>query len=224
MARKYTYMDGRYTGWGMEECEERLLIAYFHQIEGRIRPGSPWSDDFRVRFYQSGEGVSDRNLGFINAERRRCYLDPLLIRETTVYDYAGNRDRSWKANIRQRALDEYGSLDTADRTKWVFDAIDEMGRLPDRPLPVTSYVEPVSGLSLTERDTRREAVRAAALPKPDFTRTIRMLSLANREETVGLIVRALTPDEALLLAESGRLDNPDLIDRLVIRSMETASA
>lgn len=224
MARKYTYMDGRYVGWGMEECEERLLIAYFNQIEGRIRPGSRWPDDFRSRFYQGGEGVSDRNLGFINAERRRCYWEPFAVKETAVYDYAKSADRSGKAKVRQQILDEYLSLDTAGQCQWITDASEEITRLPDAPFLFMGHAEPTHGLSHVERDIRRDAVRASIPPKPDFTRTIRLLSLASREETVDLILRALTPDEALLLAECGKLNNPDLIDRLVIRSLELQSS
>jgi hypothetical protein len=224
MARKYTYMDGKYIGWGMTECEERVLIPYFHQIEGRIRPGSRWPEDFRSRFYQGGEGVSDRNLHFVNLERRRLRLDLFTVKETAGDDYAKNTDRSWKAKIRQEILDEYLSLDTAGQTKWVTDATDDMARLPPPLYPFVGHVEPTNGLSLVERDTRREAVRVATPPKPDFTRTIRLLALASRAETVDLILRALTPDEALLLAECGKLDNPDLIDRLVVRSLEHQSA
>jgi hypothetical protein len=47
----------------------------------------------------------------------------------------------------------------------------------------------------------------------------RQLQVSKAAETVALVINALTPDEALLLAESGQITDPAVIHLLVERSI-----
>ena len=54
-------------------------------------------------------------------------------------------------------------------------------------------------------------------------KALRQLKLARKSETISKIVAQLQPDDALLLAETGEIDDADLVDALVARSLEEAA-
>jgi hypothetical protein len=61
------------------------------------------------------------------------------------------------------------------------------------------------------------APRAAA----EITRAIQQLKLvAGRPETTAKVIAQLSPDMALAVAESGEIEDQELIDALVLRSLE----
>lgn len=228
MARKYAYRDGKAFGWAMEVCEERLLIASYHQIEDRIRPGERWPLEFREHFYHFGQGVSERFLALLNQESRRCELTLFVVSETTVCDYAMTPDRSWKAKARQDIRDEYLALSADAKNGWIAEARSDMALLPSPAVTFAEYIRrprPNADLSSKERQNRQDALSASQpqappVPIPNFERAIRVMNLATDENTIGLILRSITPDEALLIAETGRITNPTILTGLLERSID----
>jgi len=210
VARKYLFGPGnKNVGYGMEACEERLLIAVFLKIEPRIRADVAWPEDFRDRFYTAGQGVSDQHIRLINGELRRQHFDELPpVRETQMFHYGKETDRSWKAQKRCELRDEYIKLDTADQVKWVETALKEVVAQPPPHYTHDEYLarqeefkDARNGLSPNEKQRREDAVANAAnaapkdtgmeevatetqlvvLPNPqptDISRTIRQLKLA----------------------------------------------
>ncbi len=228
MARKYAYMNGRHFAWGMEICEERLLIAGYHQIEQRIRPGERWPLEFKEHFYHCGQGVSERFLAQLNQEFRRCGSALFAVEETAIFDYGSTTDRSWKAKARQEIRDEYLGLPDGARAEWIAEARADVELLPPPAISFAEHSQRVRAkgeLSPKERSNREEALRAvqpapSPQPMPNFERAIRVMNLATDEATIDLIMRSITSDEALLIAESGRITNPTLHAGLIQRSVE----
>jgi hypothetical protein len=104
--------------------------------------------------------------------------------------------------------------------------------LPASPKLIRRPLPPVV-LSSREGAIRDKAVETAApepvrsvpadAPLPDsLNLIIRRLKLAKKPETRALIVSQTPPTDALTVAESGRIEDPDLIDSLVIRSLDAA--
>ncbi len=225
MAQKYSYMEGKYHGWRMEICEERLLIACFHQIEGRIRPGERWPVEFHQYFYVSGLNTGEDRLTQLNRERRRCSLGLFVVSETTVFDYGRTSDRSWKAKARQEMREEYLSLTEDLRTEWIATAQAEIAELPEPSMTFEQVSQQRGHLSEEERGRRRHAVRCAQpseapAPIARFERAIRVMNLTTDDTTIDLIMRSITPDEALLIAETQLVRNPTIVDRLIERSLD----
>lgn len=229
MARKYETGPKAYA-WGMEECEEQVLIARFTQISRYIAPGLLWPDDFQRRFYAFGQGVAFRHIDHINAECRRLGKSELEYQETAVYDYGRNADRQIKAEKRRKLQEHFIGLDTAGQVKWEQQALAEMQRLPPTLMTYDEFAtqRQASAQSQTPREAgRRQAALAASVngtakAAPDgqtVALTIRRLKLTKNPETVGLIVAALSPDQALAVAETAEIDDHDLLDALVRRSL-----
>jgi len=220
----------------MERCEEKLLISAFYEIEQRIPPGQMWKEDFLDHFYQHGNGVKFDTISCINAERRRQTLDPIEFRQTTVYEYARSANRIQKSELRRQMRDEFLALDTADRARWRREAEEQTDSLLP---PHITFEElkaqreirpPPAALTPRERTMRFQASEpqpAIYLPpqpevrteSPTLARAIRQLKLAKRPETIAMIISQLAPDDALDVAESGLVDDADLIDALVARSL-----
>jgi hypothetical protein len=220
----------------MERCEEKLLISAFYEIEPRIPPGQLWKEDFLDHFYQHGNGVKFDTISCINAERRRQNLDPIEFRQTTVYEYARSANRIQKSELRRQMRDEFMALDTADRARWRREAEEQTDSL--LPPHITfeelkaqrEFRPPLAALTVRERAMRFQATEpqpaAFAPPPPEaraesptLTRAIRQLKLARRPETIAMIIANLAPDDALDVAESGQIEDADMIDALVARSL-----
>lgn len=234
MARKFTYGVRQHVGFAMEQCEEKLLIAYFAEITSRVRAGAIWRDDFNERFYDKGEGVSMINLGHINSERKRLALPLLEIIETHVYDYARSPDRVWKADCRRHLRDEYLNLNVNGKATWVTTALNDVILLP--PPHFTheeltlrhDITKPLGTLSLREQVKRQTALNGTevkhhepVISSPsEVDRAIKLLLLAIKPKTASKLIAKLAPDHALAVVESGQIENETLIDLLVSRSMD----
>lgn len=234
MARKYEFVTGRFA-YSLEPCEEKLLTAYYLDVENRIRPQAVWKADFIARYFTGGEGVSTDNIKFINAERRRCGVAEIEIRETQASDYPRSPDRTAKAKNRQDFRDEYVLMTVMQRVKLVADLLiecdaqfsphftyDERVTLRDEPA--------LGGLSQREVAIRSGAVREMVTieamaepnePVPDRAdKMIRLLKMAHKPETKDRIISKLTSGEAMEVAESGAFTDPDLLDELVNRVLD----
>jgi hypothetical protein len=246
MARKYDYTyAGNKTGfgWGMERCEERLLWAAYCEIEQRLGPEQqPQKNEFLEAFFDSGLGVKVDHVAWINSSRRRQSLEPVEFKETNVYDYARNTDRSLKAEMRRQMKTEFFGLDTAGQVRWKHQAEEEIARLPaphhtwDEMRASRTRASP--SLTPRERAVRLrvvDQVQAVTESQPEeeapdvgkqnaaVAKALRQLKLARKSETISKIVAQLQPDDALLLAETGEIDDADLVDALVARSLEEAA-
>lgn len=235
MTRKYLYGDGRFVAYGMEKCEEQLLIAYYHDIEPKIRPDAMWRNEFLDRFYRGGQGVSQASLNLVNGERRRLSLPEYTFRETQMIDYGKQPDRMLKAEWRRQYRDQYLDLDRNGKDDWIEKALDDVERQPEPHFTFderTAYREPnLGGLSQSELRNRRGALMNNVAPiapkkivqKPNLSRQTRLLNIATKLDTVERIVTSLLPDEALQIAEDGEVNDPDVLDLLVNRSLDQAA-
>ncbi len=229
MGRKYTFGPKEAIGWGLEECEERLLIAFYEEIVSKIRPGAIWKNDFEGRFFTNGEGVSETNLNFINAERRRLELPEFVVAETAVGEYVRNSDRHWKATARSGLRDAYRTSTDSVKKQWITNATLEIDGLlaPHYTLEELKIRRGERAPGLTEREqlVRQSALERAATPqvKPtpsETERFARMLALATKPGTINLIIQKLTPHQAMAVAESGCVTNEDVVDSLVVRALD----
>lgn len=251
MARKYEYTPGK-CAYALERCEERLLIAYYCDVEPRLRANAIWQLDFENRFFTNGEGVSEGNLKLLNSERRRNKLDEFEARETHASEYPRLPDRPGKAKFRQDIRDEYKMSDMAERRQFQRAAKAECDTLTDPHFTHEEWVamkpDSLGGLSAREMSIREHALATyevaapvveeveqpveqlqlpAVIPPsnpepraPQTERMIRLLGLATRPETRDRILQKITSDEALEVAESGVISDPDVIDELVNRVLD----
>lgn len=241
MARKYDYTFGPGTtayGWGMERCEEHLLWAYFSEIEARIPPDQvPRKEEFFDKFFNHGLGVTFDTMAWINSIRRRAGLQPLEFKETTIYEYGKMIDRTQKAELRRQMRSEFFVLDAVGRARWRREAEEETARL----LPphhthaeIRARRSQFNAPSLTPRERAMrlhvvdQAVQAEQQQDQEepvmqqsaaVTRALRQIKLAKKPETLAKIVALLTPDDALDVAECGEIEDSDLVDALVSRSL-----
>jgi hypothetical protein len=232
MARKYTWANGQFVGYGMEECEERLLIVYFEQIAPSIRPEAAWPKEFFHHFYEAGTGVAESDLTNINRERRRKRLPEFEVIETQMGDYGKSADRSWKAQRRLLLRDQYRDLDTNARHEWTNAALEEFTRQPKPHYTFEEYQARTCYRSNDVLSERERAMRELALKAKDACleavssvskineRALRQIKASAKPETRDRIIGALSPDEALVLAECGEIEDEELIDKLVVRSMD----
>jgi hypothetical protein len=224
----------------MERCEEKWLLAAYFEIERRIPPTSKrWKDEFEFNFFDHGNGVTEEMLVHINAERRRRNLDPIKITETDIFDYGRYPTKLEKSVMRRQMRDEYLNLDTLEKMRWKSLAIRETVALPPPHYTLEEYEQrngckPDGVLSARERQLRMEAIVRAGPPmasqppaqpstatKFDTTsKAIRQLKLVTNPETIAKIIAALSPDDALAIAESTLISTPELVDALVLRSVD----
>lgn len=236
MARKYEFRSNCF-GLSMEICEEKLLIAAFVDIEGRVA-SEAWPHDFRQHFFTSGAGVAEMYIKSINAVRTRIGIDAIEFQETRPLDYCKLNDRPLKAKNRQGWHSDYRELDTADRVKWFYAAQTEIATLPLAYLPYEQqrrfernnrFVDG-SILSQREMSNRAMAVAQDTLVKDALAlapalalkeRAIKQLRLVpiEADDTITAILSRLDPDLALEIANEFE-DSPKIRQMLVVRSLE----
>lgn len=230
MARKYEFAPGLY-GWAMEKCEEELLIAVNELARQSVTPDQVWHREFEYRFFESGDGVSFDHLAQLNSVLRRLEIEPVEYQETNVYDYGRMRDRHAKSQLRQQLVDEYRDLDMEGRHRWLQRSLDEVERLPPPHRTFDELKAERAGRLFPVQSERERLMREAAVKRQvtsteaaksmnQVTLTVRRLQVAKAPETVALIINALMPEEALLVAESGQVTDPTVIHLLVERSLD----
>jgi hypothetical protein len=246
MARKFEIGRNRYA-WNPEQCEEHLLIAAFHDIQSRLPPSLPWVEDFLDHFYHRGSGVAFDTLVQLNIHLRRLGQPTITFVETDLSDHGRTEDRALKAQLRCRSRDAYLALDTTDRVRWVNIALDRVASLPP---PHQTFEEwnarrtsgTAAALTSTERAARARAVSVAPPAQPATTlpappplppsnghtlsaallRAITQLGLTRSPVITEKVISSLSPDDALNLASSGKIEDPAVIDGLVLRSLEAS--
>ncbi len=244
MARKFEYAEGRHA-WFMEKCEERWLIALYHEVAPNIPNNLGWKLAFESNFFSDGAGVGAHHVAEINNQRTRLSLRSLAFRETHVYDYARNSDRAYKAQMRRDWRDEYVDLDPAAQQAWIKDC--EMGIANLEP-PHRTFEEyqrdsrerrdrdEQKSVS-RERERRMQAVIEARIEEPQAVAaqqhqqrslphlrslpdtTLRQLRLAARlpdaTALLGDIIGGISPDAALDLAET--MDDDPIVQMALLR-------
>jgi hypothetical protein len=240
MARKYDYQYGAGKtayGWGMEQCEERLLWAAYCEIESKLgAEQQAQKAEFLDAFLHAGMGVKFDTVAWINSRRKRQNLEPIEFTETNIYEYGRMTDRALKAELRNQMKKEYFLLDAVGRVHWKHQAEDEMRRLPPphntwEEIRVARTRSAAPSLTNRERQVRLHVVdQAKSEPEsepeeitmtasPAVTKALRQLKLAKKPDTIARIISSLAPDDALTLAEEGAFDDADLVDALVERSI-----
>src|SRR5438067_1120844 len=109
MARRFEAAPGKFC-WNPERCEEILITHAYNQIAPFIPPGATWSRDFEMYWYERGAALADTDLAYINQERRRKKLKPLLLVETDVGEYARERDKSIRAELRRELREQMAAM------------------------------------------------------------------------------------------------------------------
>jgi hypothetical protein len=231
MARKYE-LKPNYYAWLMERCEDRLLIAEFDDIEGRIAADQSWKRDFTDHFYMHGNGIAFRFIAAINAVRRRLGRPVFNFEETNIYDYGRISDRLQKSELRRQMREEYLGLDTPGRIRWRQNAEDEIAALPPPHYTHEEWKnmrrQRYGGTVLTSAEivTRAQAVaqsqpqRTTAKPD-DKARVITQLKLVqplpDNSALISEILAKLKPDDALDIASD--FDDPGIRAALVRHSL-----
>ena len=236
-------------GWAMERCEEKLWIARYNQVQHRVPATELWKREFDINFFDHGFGVTFDTLAHINAARRRVHLTAVEFVETDigVYGRSGGRpeDRMHKSETGRQMQKDYLALDTLGRQRWKAEAESEIEVLPPPHRTFDEWEQEKRSaqslkLSLREQAAPARAIATAAamrVPTPtpvaapasraaaEITRAIRQLKLvAGRPETTTKVIAQLSPDMALAVAESGEIEDQELIDALVLRSLELQAA
>lgn len=235
MARKFglkigTPNDGGYA-WATDICEDRWLVAAFDAVGPRVQNGIRWKNDFIEHYYDRGNFVTFYALGQINkALQQKGDIEPLELIETDVSDYVRGLDKPERARIRCDLRDQYRSLDNGHKDVWVRNALVEIKALPDPHQTFEEWkrarVAPEPPLWNNNEMARRKAALKEAGAKAEqvklngsIDRAVRMLVLASKSEIIERIIATLSPDEALAVAEAGRIESPDVVDMLVERSL-----
>jgi hypothetical protein len=229
MARKYQIKPDLY-GWGLEPCEEAVLIAAYEEICSFIPPDQTWRHEFEMHFFEIGDGILFTVLGQINGVRKRRGLDTVEFQETYASDYVRSPEKQQKSKNRNRIRDEltHASMDVLQRR--IEHAKAEAERLPP---PRTTFEEfkaghlqakPGAELSFTEMNNRARAFKMANVAEPPAKQTLspdratRMLKLASQNMWREIISK-LSAEDALEVAES-IAENAELRDALVKHSLE----
>ena len=225
MAQKFEFSGGY--AWNVEQCEELLLIAGYEEIYRYIPADQTWKYELETHFFEIGDGVAAEFVDSINAVRRRCGLDVIVIRETDVYEYGRSSDKRVKADHRRRIREELKDASADERQRRIEGAKAEEQRLP---LPRTTLEEykvrkqQQARPGLTPKEINKRAiVRQAAStaptkPKLSFVEcAIKMLTLTTSPSIRGDIIQNLSADEALEVAE--KIEDTELRDALVKHSL-----
>jgi len=102
MAQKFEFSGGY--AWNVEQCEELLLIAGYEEIYRYIPADQPWKHEFETHFFEIGDGVAAEFVEAINAVRKRCELEVIVIRETNLYEYGRSPDKRIKSRDKSIGL------------------------------------------------------------------------------------------------------------------------
>jgi hypothetical protein len=236
MARKFEIGRDRYA-WGPTEPETRLLISAFHDLQPRLSPDLPWVQEFINHFYTLGSGIAFDSLAQLNVHLRRLARPAIEFIETDVDDHGRIEDRALRAQLRCKLRDAYLALDTAGRARWAEEALDRIAALPPphRTFEEWKAQRDANGagpgpLTPAEHTLRLRAVSAPVPPTSPsnghtlpaaLLRAVTQLGLARSPEITAKVIASLSPDDALDLAASKRIDDPSVIDALVLRSLES---
>jgi hypothetical protein len=238
MARKFEIGRDRYA-WGPTEPETRLLISAFHDLQPRLSPDLPWVQEFINHFYTLGSGISFDSLAQFNVHLRRLARPAIGFVETDIDDHGRVEDRALRAQLRVKLRDAYLALDTAGRARWAEEALDRIAALPPPHRTFEEWkagrdAQDTKGLTPAEHTLRLRAVSAPvasmAPPAPlqsnghtlpaALLRAMTQLGLARSPEITAKVIASLSPDDALDLAASKKIEDPSIIDALVLRSLE----
>ena len=227
MAQKFEIPGGY--AWNPEQCEEEILIAGYYEIYRNIPHVQTWKYDFETHFFELGDGIAAASVDSINAVRRRCGLDAIVIRETDVYDYGRSCDRRVKADHRRRIREELKDASADERQRRIEGAKAEEQRLP---LPRTTLEEykvrkqQQARSDLTPREINKRAIvqqAASAAPAPTKPKlslaecAAKMLTLTTNPSIRGEIIPNLSAEDALEVAE--KIEDTELRDALVKHSL-----
>src|SRR6516162_5670014 len=128
MAQKFEISGGY--AWNLEQCEEEIVIAAYEEIYRYIPADQTWKYELETHFFEIGDGVAAEFVDSINAVRRRCGLDVIVIRETDVYEYGRSSDKRVKADHRRRIREELKDASADEHQRRIEGAKAEEQRLP----------------------------------------------------------------------------------------------
>ena len=202
MAQKFEIPGGY--AWNVEQCEELLLIAGYEEIYRYIPADQTWKHEFETHFFEIGDGVAAEFVEAINAVRKRCELEVIVIRETNLYEYGRSPDKRIKTNNRRRIREELNDASADERQRRIEWAKVEEQRLPP---PHRTYEERKAW-----KQQQQEAQAASRAP-----RLVKMLSLTTSPSIRGDIIQNLSADEALEVAE--KIEDTELRDALIKHSL-----
>jgi hypothetical protein len=229
VGRLFEFKPGFY-GWALEEPEERLLIAAYHDAEPRIPGTVKWKAEFLLNFYQLGTGVTHYTVDALNTQLRRLGKDQLTFVETNPDEYARNPDRPLKAELRCKLRDNYLALDTAGIIQFVNAAKAAVELLDPPHTPYEKHKEQQRQLSagtdlqVVEIQRRKAALTTSKTkPKSDddvaTDRAMVLLRLTRSPETAARIIDSLTPDAAFAATQREGVD-PEILEQLILRALE----
>jgi hypothetical protein len=230
MGRKYDFKPGQF-GWALEECEEQLLIATFHDIESRIPADLKWKVEHLMHFYDNGLGVTFYTMDRINGQLARLRKPVLEFVETDVGEYARSHGRALKAQLRVAIRDKYLALDTAEKLQFVTEARAAVGLLAPphqtfEQLAAQRRPRVADALGVEEVDKRRTALQMSKTkPKHDdaaierIERALVLLRLTRKPEISSRIIHTLTPADAFVAAGREGLEQA-VIELLVERALD----
>src|SRR6516162_1576070 len=162
MAQKFDIRGGY--AWNVEQCEELLLIAGYEEIYRYIPADQTWKYEFETHFFEIGDGVAAEFVDAINAVRKRCELEVIVIRETNLYEYGRSPDKRIKSTNRRRIREELTDASVDERQRRIEGAKVEEQRLPP---PHRTYEEHKAW-----KQQQQEAQAASRAP-----RLVKMLTL-----------------------------------------------
>lgn len=225
MSRLYTYgPEHQYNAYGMEQCEEKLLIAYQDDIDRFIPPTQHWKPRFIDDFYQAGKGVGEKVIDAINTIRKRfdAKLFDCHLTETQMFDYGKMTDKATKARLRCDMLAEYKALDQEGQKLWKIEAREEIATLPPPHFTHREFLNktlrPVNAVSRIE-PAKNFLPKPAPLPPLQKTRAIQLLKLTKNPDMVTKILDKLTTEDCISIAESGEITDETIIEKIVERTL-----